>query len=217
MPMLRAGALVLACALAGGGCVAVSPRLPVPLRHEGVVVGVAGAGAVGLEWDADFSPTYGLGFGALSIARQVMADDDFSLEIDANAGAGWKDGLHEGLHLGAGLGLRSWWRQPSTALGLEFFGTGAIAADRRGRSEYAQVELRALGAWDIVGEGVWLGVRPGLIVPLASTDGVPFAMLDVPVSATIAAGGVRVGIEAGVAGPGYPTSLHGGLFAGLEW
>lgn len=208
--------VALALAMVGSACAVVPPRLPAPLPTNGVEVSAFGGATAGIEWDSDYSPGYSLAWGGANVAWQALAIDGLALELDAGAGVG--TGHIRGSdkpYLGFSGGARVWHRWDSWAIGGDAGIVTTFPVTNRARIDTRFLpELRFLGALQLT-DNVWLGTRPGLLVPLPLEIAYPVPLLDLPVALTVDWGPLRVGTEIGVCGLLGPTGAHAGVSVGL--
>ena len=208
--------VVLVVALVGSACAVVPPRLPAPLPAHGVQISAFGGGTAGLEWDSDYSPSYSLAWGGANVAWQALAIDGLAVELDAGAGAGVGHIRgSEAPYLGFSGGARVWHQWDSWAIGGDLGIVTTLPVSNRARIDTRFLpELRFLAAWHVT-DNVWLGTRPGLLVPLPLEIAYPVPLLDLPVALTVDWGPLRVGTEIGVCGLLGPTGAHAGVSVGL--
>ena len=204
--------VLLTIATTLSGCAVVSARLPLPLPDGGITVGGFGGVSGGQEPDSDIAVPYALAFGGGTVGWQALTIDRFALELDAALGAGARDAnSFPETYVGGAAGARLWFREDGWALGIDASAAGFFEVARRPQSGRAQrllqLDVRAL--WVVrLDDEIWIGTRPGVVLPLSNNADYRIPLLDVPLALIWSPNGFRFGVEIGVLGPVFPSSIH---------
>lgn len=182
----------------------VAPRVAAPLMPGTIVVGATAGVTTGQVQDVDIGVPFVAGGGGAVFAAPVLVRDRLQLEVDGALVGGVKaEANAREMFIGAGSGARLWYALDDKRAWRIGWDTNIAAFmevlhERSSGRRGLLAEFRPMIAHEVT-DFVWLGARPGMIVPVEADGFLP--MIDVPVSLAVQTHAARVGIEAGIQGP----------------